>query len=68
MTYRTIEGILRPDGMLQLPASELPDKPVRVMVTLLEDDAEASLAELGDYSNQLSEYEEKLARGEIQWQ
>jgi hypothetical protein len=67
MTYRTIEGILRPDGMLQLPPSELPDKPVRVMVTLLEDDAEASLAELGDYSNQLSEYEEKLARGEIQW-
>lgn len=68
MTYKTVEGILHPDGMLKLPTSDLPIKPVRVMVTLLEDDPDASLTELGDFANQLSEYEEKLVRGEIQWQ
>ncbi|MBL8796987.1 MAG: hypothetical protein JNM56_24005 [Planctomycetia bacterium] len=67
MTYRTVEAILQPDGKLDLPASELPSKPVRVMVTVL-DDPDAALTELGDYADQLSEYEAKLVRGEIRWQ
>lgn len=68
MTYRTVEGILQPDGILKLPASELPIKAVRVMVTLLEEDVDGALAEIGDFATQLSDYEERLARGEIQWQ
>jgi hypothetical protein len=31
-------------------------------------DEEVTLSELGDYLNQLTDYEERLARGEIQWQ
>jgi hypothetical protein len=68
MTYKTLEGVLHPDGKVTLPQEDLPDHPVRVMVTLLEEGDEASLSELGDYSDQLTEYEERLARGEIQWQ
>jgi hypothetical protein len=33
-----------------------------------EGDEEESLSELGDYWIQLTDYEERLARGEIQWQ
>jgi hypothetical protein len=29
---------------------------------------DTDLAELGDYIEQLSDYEERLAQGEIQWQ
>jgi beta-glucanase (GH16 family) len=68
MTYKTLEGVLHPDGTLNLPAEERPDYPVRVLVTLLENDEDASLAELGDYLPQLTDYEERLARGEIRWQ
>lgn len=67
MTYKTFEGTLNPDGTLILPPGELPRSPIRVMVTLLED-ADASLSEPGDYLDQLTEYEERLARGDIQWQ
>jgi hypothetical protein len=67
MTYRTIEGTLNPDGTVSLPPGELPQNPVRVMVTLLED-ADAALTEPGDYLDQLTAYEERLARGEVQWQ
>ena len=67
MTYRTVEGTLHPNGTISLPAEALPDHSVRVMVTLLEDES-ASLAELGDYHERLTEYEDRLARGEIQWQ
>jgi hypothetical protein len=68
MTYKTIEGVLHPDGKLALPAAELPDRPVRVMVTLLEANEDSALAEPGDYLETLTDYEERLARGEIQWQ
>lgn len=67
MTYRTVEGTLHPNGTIALPAELVPDHPVRVMVTLLENE-DVSLAEPGDYHECLSEYEERLARGEIQWQ
>jgi len=68
MTFRTVETILQPDGRLTLPQSELPSRPVRVMVTVLESDEDALLAELGDYNAALTDYEDRLARGEIQWQ
>lgn len=38
MTYRTLETVLHPDSHLALPTAELPSRPVRVMVTILEDD------------------------------
>ena len=67
MVYKTIEGILHPDGRIVLPKPELPQRSVRVMVTLLNENEEA-LADLGDYAESLADYEERLARGEIQWQ
>jgi len=67
MTFRTLETVLQPDGRLTLPQSELPRRPVRVMVTVLDSDDDAQLADLGDYNAALTDYEERLARGEIQW-
>jgi hypothetical protein len=68
MTYKTLAGILHPDGKVQLPQEQLPDHAVRVLVTILEEEEEAMLSELGDYLEQLTDYEERLARGEIHWQ
>ena len=68
MTTRTIEAILYPDGRVSLPLDQLPAHPVRVQLTILEAAEEDGLTEPGDYLDRLSEYEEKLARGEIQWQ
>jgi hypothetical protein len=68
MIYKTLEGVLNPDGRVVLPPDELPEHPVRVMVTILEGGEEAALADLGDYLDQLTDYEERLARGEVQWQ
>lgn len=68
MTFQTLECVLRPDGTVSLPSSQLPPRPVRVMVTVLEPIGDESLSELGDYAERLSDYEERLARGEIQWQ
>jgi hypothetical protein len=67
MTYKTVEGVLHPDGTVTLSPAERPDRPVRVLVTLLEDDVEGPLAELGDYLHQLTDYEERLAQGEVRW-
>jgi hypothetical protein len=68
MIYRTLEGVLHPDGRVILSPAELPGRPVRVMVTILEPDEETTLADVGDYLEKLTDYEERLARGEIQWQ
>lgn len=68
MTRKTLETVLHPDGRVTLPPAGLPDHPVRVFVTFLEPDEEAALAEPGDYLEQLTDYEERLARGEIRWQ
>lgn len=68
MTYRTLEAVLQPDGKVTLAPAELPERPVRVMLTILEGEEETDLTEPGDYLAKLSEYEERLARGEIQWQ
>jgi hypothetical protein len=67
MIYKTLEGVLNPDGRVTLPPEELPVHPVRVMVTILESGEEQALSELGDYLDQLTDYEDRLARGEIQW-
>jgi hypothetical protein len=67
MVYRTLEGVLHPDGTVVLPADELPRTPVRVMVTILEEEEETLLTEPGDYLAELEQYEERLARGEIRW-
>jgi hypothetical protein len=65
MVYKTLDGVLYPDGKVELPPNELPDRPVRVMVTILGDvEVEEELADLGDYLEQLTDYEERLARGE----
>lgn len=60
-----MEGVLHPDGTLALAKEELPDHTVRVMVTLLE---AADETPLGDYNEQLRDYEGRLARGDIRWQ
>lgn len=67
MAYRTLETVLHPDSHLTLPSVELPSHPVRVMVTILEDDETKSLADIGDYEETLENYEELLAKGAIQW-
>ena len=67
MAYKTIEGVLHPDGKVILPQEELPDHPIWVIVTILEDE-QALLIELGNYLEQLTDYEDRLAQGEIQWQ
>lgn len=38
MAYRTLETVLHPDSHLELPSAELPSHPIRVMVTMLEDE------------------------------
>lgn len=38
MVYRTLQTVLYPDSHLSLPSAELPLRPVRVMVTILEPD------------------------------
>ena len=58
MAYRTLETVLHPDSHLALPLAELPLHPVRVMVTILEDDETDSLADSGDDDH------ETLANGE----
>jgi hypothetical protein len=67
MIFKTLEGVLNPDGRVTLPPEELPEHPVRVMVTILESGEEQALSELGDDLDQLTDYEDRLARGEIEW-
>jgi hypothetical protein len=54
MTYKTLEGVLHPDGKVLLPPAELPDRPVRVMVTILGAEDEGGLSEPGDYFERLT--------------
>ena len=67
MAYRTLESVLHPDSHLALPLAELPQRPIRVMVTMMEDDEAETLADIGDYDETLTNYEELLAQGAIQW-
>jgi hypothetical protein len=68
MIYQTFSATLHPDGKVTLPLDQLPPHPVRVLVTIMQDSEDALLTELGDYQQQLMDYEERLARGEVRWQ
>jgi len=57
-----------PDKRVNLPREELPQCHVLVHVTFLEPADEATLAEPGDYLQQLEAYEQRLAKGQVQWQ
>jgi hypothetical protein len=66
----TVRGWVRRDGRLDLEEGKVPDHDMPVLVTFLEDEVQresAELSEIGDYADTLSDYEERLARGEIQW-
>ena len=65
--YKTVSGILTPDGKLSLENDSLPEFPVEVMVTFVKPFSEPDLSDIGDYSEKLISYEEKLAKGEISW-
>lgn len=65
--YKTVAGVLKPNGKIELSKEFLPERPVQVLVTFVEESLEEELSELGDYLQQLEAYEELLAKGEIQW-
>jgi len=67
---RTFRGWIRKDGRVELEEDRIPDHDAPVLVTFLEDDFEgerARLTALGDYASDLSDYEDRLARGEVEW-
>ena len=63
------KGIIRPNGKIDLDDFEIPQFPIRVIVTILDEDLskESNLSEVGDYLEQLENYEEALAKGQVQW-
>ncbi|MEW6201344.1 MAG: hypothetical protein AB1546_05170 [bacterium] len=65
--YKTVTGILTPDGKLSLENDSIPEFPVEVMVTFVKPFSEPDLSDIGDYNEKLISYEEKLAKGEIRW-
>ena len=69
--YRTLRGVLYQDGKIELPEEkEVLEHPVKVMVTILGENFQKeteTLSGMGDYLKQLTSYEEKLAKGNIQW-
>jgi hypothetical protein len=67
MTYKTVQGVLHPNGTLNLTADDMPDHSVPMMVTIMESDEAESPVDVGDYLTALTDYEERLARGEIKW-
>ncbi|HLE86150.1 MAG: hypothetical protein NUV74_01350 [Candidatus Brocadiaceae bacterium] len=66
---KTVKGIIRPNGKIDLDDFEIPQFPIRVIVTILDEDLskESKLSEVGDYLEQLENYEEALAKGQVQW-
>jgi hypothetical protein len=66
--YKTVKGVLHPNGTLSLTGEGIPDHPVPVIVTIMEPDEAESPVEVGDYLTTLTDYEDRLARGEIMWQ
>ncbi|OHB74398.1 MAG: hypothetical protein A2W17_03915 [Planctomycetes bacterium RBG_16_41_13] len=66
---KTVKGIMKPDGKIDLDNFELPRFPVRVMVTILDKDVlyDEKLREIGDYLAKLEDYEDQLSQGLIQW-
>jgi len=66
---KTVKGIIRPNGKIDLDDFEIPQFPIRVIVTILDEDLSkgGNLSEVGDYLEQLENYEEALAKGQVQW-
>ncbi len=66
---KTVKGIIRPNGKIDLDDFEIPQFPIRVIVTILDEDLskESKLSEVGDYLEQLENYEEALTKGQVQW-
>ena len=66
---KTVKGIIRPNGKIDLDGFEIPQFPIRVIVTILDEDLlkESNLSEVEDYLEQLENYEEALAKGQVQW-
>ena len=62
MAYRTLESVLHPDSHLTLPSVELPKRPIRVMVTLLESDEDKSFADSGDHAETVVSSDELFVR------
>ena len=60
MAYRTLESVLYPDNYLALPSAELPQQPVRVMVTILED------AKTADHADDIDPEHRKWINAQIQ--
>lgn len=65
----TVKGIMKPDGKIELDDCDMPQGPVKVLVTILDEEIEETkqLSEQGDYLKQLESYEDALAKGSIQW-
>ena len=69
MIYKTLEGVLSPDGHVSLPPGGAPSAfSPRDGHNIGEQRRGCALSEVGDYLDRLKDYEEQLARGEIQWQ
>ena len=70
MAHTTLDGTLQPDGtvILDLEGIDLPNQPLHVLVTILEPTEQELLTDVGDYLEQLENYEDQLAAGKIQWQ
>ena len=66
---KTVKGIIRPNGKIDLDDFEIPQFPIRVIVTILDEDLskESKLSEVGNYLEQLENYEESLVKGQVQW-
>ena len=66
---KSLAGVLHPDGKIEVAGGKMPDHPVRVVVTILDEPTEAGedLSGLGDYLDQVTDYEDRLARGEVWW-
>jgi len=66
---KTVKGIIRPNGKIDLDDFEIPQFPIRVIVTILDENLskERKLSEVGDYLKQLENYEKALAKGQVQW-
>ena len=64
-----LSGCVASDGKIEVAGRKIPDHPGRVVVTILDEPTEAGedLSGLGDYLDQLTDYEDRLARGEVRW-
>lgn len=68
--YKTLKGILYPEGRIEFLEEEKVNHPVEVMITLLDENLQEDLvilSSMGDYLKQIDSYENQLAQGKILW-